>query len=74
MKKTRSFFLFSALALVVICPLLTGCGQGTNSTMSKEDEKNFKGGQPMPPEAIKAMQGAGAPPAGPSQAAAPTKP
>lgn len=59
MKKTRSLFLLIALTGAIVCPLLAGCGHGTDSTMSKEDEKNFKGGGPMPPEAIKAMQGGG---------------
>lgn len=63
MKKTRSLFPLLALTAAVVCPLLAGCSQGTTSTMSKEDEKNFKGGGPMPPEAIKAMQGGGPKPA-----------
>lgn len=75
MKKTRLVLLLSALTVMVICPLLTGCSHGTDSTMSKDDQKNFKGGGPMPPEAIKAMQG-GAPNPGPAAAppAAPVKP
>ena len=78
MKKTRPLFLLIGLAVVIICPLLTGCGHGNDSTMSTEDQKNFRGGGPMPPEAIKAMQGGGKPaaagaPGGPAPAA-PGKP
>ncbi len=70
MKKTRSLLLLGALTIAVVCPLVTGCGHGTDSTMSKEDQKNFKGGGPMPPEAIKAMQGGGPKsPGGPPPAA-----
>lgn len=77
MKNTRSFLLLGVLTLAAACPLLAGCSHGTESTMSKEDQKNFKGGGPMPPEAIKAMQGGGpkaaptaATPGGPPPAAA----
>jgi len=76
MKKTGPLLLLGVLTAVIVCPLLAGCGHGTDSTMSKEDQKNFKGGGPMPPEAIKAMQGGGAkpPPAGGPPPAATGKP
>jgi len=74
MKKAHSLFLLVALVGAVVCPLLAGCGKGTESTMSKEDQKNFKGGGPMPLEAIKAMQGGGPKSPGAPPPAAPSKP
>jgi len=59
MNKTRSPFLLIALIGTVVCPLLAGCSHGSQSGISPQEQKNFKGGGPMPPEAIKAMQGGG---------------
>ncbi len=54
MKKSSFRLILLALTCLAI-PLLAGCGQqGTNSTMSKDEEAHFKSG-PMPPEAQKAM-------------------
>jgi len=56
MKITASRFILFALLCAAACPLLAGCGhQGNESTISKQEESQFKGG-PMPPEARKAMQ------------------
>jgi len=63
MKKPTPSFLLIGLTLAVVCPFLAGCSHGTESTMSKQDQQNFKGGGQMPPEAIKAMQGGGPKPA-----------
>ncbi len=61
MKKTLvSRVLLAGLCGALLVPSLAGCGnRGTE--LSKDEEKNFKGG-PMPPEARAAMQRGGAPP------------
>ena len=79
MKKSYTLLVLFTLSLAA-CPLLTGCGKGTESSVSKEEATHFKGG-PMPPEAQKAiaaqMQGGGpkgGPGAGAPPSAAPDKP
>ena len=55
MKKNARLLVSLGLIVTAACPLLTGCSHsGTDTSMSSQEEKNFKGG-PMPPEARKAM-------------------
>ncbi len=58
-KNLVSRVILAALCGALLVPVSTGCGS-RETELSKEEEKNFKGG-PMPPEARAAMQRGGAP-------------
>jgi hypothetical protein len=54
MYRTRSFVLLIS-AGVVLCPLLSGCGQN-NAAQKQEQSTAFKGG-PAPPEVLARLRG-----------------